>query len=276
MSYDLIAIDIDGTLLTSRRDISTGTLLALRRAVAAGKHVALCTGRSLNSGRAAAEKVPPSTTLIFHSGALILESLDGPLLRAVNMPRSLAVGLVDFIKRRGHDPLVYEPVPESRYIWFERPRSANGWRERYLEANADKALEVEGLDQVLNRDPAQIAVAGKGSSMHDLEAELAGYGNRIGTIMSRSTLVDEYWCMEIVPAGVSKAKALAFLGERYGIDSGRMISIGDNFNDLDMIEYAGLGVAMGNAPDAVRRAADLVAPSNDADGVAHVIDTCLL
>ena len=276
MSYDLIAIDIDGTLLTSRRDISSRTLHALRRAVAAGKHVALCTGRSLNSGRPAAEKVPPSTTLIFHSGALILETLEGPLLRAVNMPRSLAIGLVDFIKERGYDPLVYEPVPESRYIWFERPRSANGWRERYLEANGDKAVKVEDLDRVLDRDPAQIAVAGKGSSMHDLEAELTGYGNRIGTIMSRSTLVDDYWCMEIVPAGVSKAKALAFLGERYGIEPDRMISIGDNYNDLDMIEYAGLGVAMGNAPDPVRRAADLVAPTNDADGVAHVIDTCLL
>ena len=276
MSYDLIAIDIDGTLLTSRRDISSKTLHALRRAVAAGKHVALCTGRSLNSGRPAAEKVPPSTTLIFHSGALILETLEGPLLRAVNMPRPLASGLVDFIKERGHDPLVYEPVPESRYIWFERPRSANGWRERYLEANGDKAVQVEDLDRVLNRDPAQIAVAGKGSSMHDLEAELAEYGNRIGTIMSRSTLVDDYWCMEIVPAGVSKAKALAFLGKQYGIGPDRMISIGDNYNDLDMIEYAGLGVAMGNAPDPVRRAADLVAPTNDADGVAHVIDTCLL
>ena len=276
MTYDLIAIDIDGTLLTSRRDISSRTLRALRRAVEAGKHVALCTGRSLNSGRAAAEQVPPSTTLIFHSGALILESLEGPLLRAVNMPRSLAIELVDFCKRRGHDPLVYEPVPESRFMWYEQPRSANGWRERYLEANADKAFRVEDLDRVLNRDPAQIAVAGKGSSMHDLEAELTGYGNRIGTILSRSTLVEDYWCMEIVPSGVSKAKALAFLGERYGIGSDRMISIGDNFNDLDMIEYAGLGVAMENAPDAVRRAADLVAPSNDADGVAHVIDTCLL
>lgn len=173
MSYDLIAIDIDGTLLTSRREISPGTLQALRRAVSAGKRVALCTGRSLNSGRAAAEKVPPSTTLIFHSGALILESLDGPLLRAVNMPRALAVDLVDFCKRRGHDPLVYEPVPESRYIWVEQPRSANGWRERYLEANADKVFQVDGLEQVLSRDPAQIAVAGRGSSMHELEAELA-------------------------------------------------------------------------------------------------------
>lgn len=276
MSYDLIAIDIDGTLLTSRREVSPGTLRSLRRAVSAGKRVALCTGRSLNSGRAAAEQVPPSTTQIFHSGALILETLGGPLLRAVNMPRDLATELVDFCRSRGHDPLVYEPVPESRYIWFERPRSANGWRERYLEANADKAIQVDGLDEVLTRDPAQIAVAGRGSSMHELEAELAEYGDRIGIILSRSTLVGDYWCMEIVPAGVSKAKALAFLGERYGIGSERMISIGDNFNDLDMIEYAGLGVAMGNAPDAVRRAADLVAPTNDADGVAHVIDTCLL
>lgn len=276
MSYDLIAIDIDGTLLTSRREVSPGTLRSLRRAVSAGKRVALCTGRSLNSGRAAAEQVPPSTTQIFHSGALILETLGGPLLRAVNMPRDLAIELVDFCRSRGHDPLVYEPVPESRYIWFERPRSANGWRERYLEANADKAIQVDGLDEVLTRDPAQIAVAGRGSSMHELEAELAEYGDRIGIILSRSTLVGDYWCMEIVPAGVSKAKALAFLGERYGIGSERMISIGDNFNDLDMIEYAGLGVAMGNAPDAVRRAADLVAPTNDADGVAHVIDTCLL
>lgn len=276
MSYDLIAIDIDGTLLTSRREVSPGTLRALRRAVSAGKRVALCTGRSLNSGRVAAEQVPPSTTQIFHSGALILETLGGPLLRAVNMPRDLATELVDFCRSRGHDPLVYEPVPESRYIWFERPRSANGWRERYLEANADKAFQVDGLDEVLTRDPAQIAVAGRGSSMHELEAELAEYGDRIGIILSRSTLVGDYWCMEIVPAGVSKAKALAFLGERYGIGAERMISIGDNFNDLDMIQFAGLGVAMGNAPDAVRRAADLVAPTNDADGVAHVIDTCLL
>ena len=276
MTYDLIAIDIDGTLLTSRREVSQVTREALRRAVSAGKRVALCTGRSLNSGRAAAEQVPSSTTLVFHSGALILESLDGPLLRAVNLPRGLAADLVDFCKRRGHDPLVYEPVPESRYIWFEHPRSANGWRERYLEANADKAFQVDALEQVLSRDPAQIAVAGRGSSMHELKAELAEYGDRIGVILSRSTLVGDYWCMEIVPAGVSKAKALAFLGERYGIGPGRMISIGDNFNDLDMIEYAGLGVAMGNAPDAVRRAADLVAPANDADGVAHIIDTCLL
>lgn len=276
MSYELIAIDIDGTLLTSRREISPRTLMALRKAASAGKRVALCTGRSLNSGRAAAEKVPPSTTLIFHSGALILESLDGPLLRAVNMPRDLAADLVDFCRRRGHDPLVYEPVPESRYIWFESPRSANGWRERYLEANGDKAFQVDGLERVLDRDPAQIAVAGRGSSMHELEAELAEYGDRIGIILSRSTLVGDYWCMEIVPAGVSKARALAFLGERYGIGAERMISVGDNFNDLDMIEYAGLGVAMGNAPDTVRRAADLVAPDNDADGVAHVIETRLL
>ena len=276
MSYELIAIDIDGTLLTSRRDISQRTLHSLRRAVSAGKIVALCTGRSLNSGRTAAEQVPAATTLVFHSGALILESLEGPLLRAVNMPRTLAVELVEFTKGRGHDPLVYEPVPESRYIWYEHPRSANGWRERYLESNADKAFQVDDLGQVLSRDPAQIAVAGRGSSMHELENELVGYGDRIGTILSRSTLVDDYWCMEIVPSGVSKAKALAFLGERFGIGAERMIGIGDNFNDLDMIEYAGLGVAMGNAPDPVQRAADLIAPTNDADGVAHVIDTCLL
>ena len=118
---------------------------------------------------------------------------------------------------------------------------------------------MDGLEEVLHRDPAQLAVAGRGSSMHELKAELAEYGDRIGVILSRSTLVGDYWCMEIVPAGVSKAKALAFLGERYGIGAERMIAIGDNFNDLDMIEYAGLGVAMGNAPDAVRRAADLVA-----------------
>ena len=79
--------------------------------------------------------------------------------------------------------------PESRYIWFEHPRSANGWRERYLEANADKAFQVDGLEEVLGRDPAQIAVAGRGSSMHELKAELAEYGDRIGVILSRSTLV---------------------------------------------------------------------------------------
>ena len=276
MSYDLIAIDIDGTLLTSQRNISDRTIQSLQSAVSAGKYVALCTGRSANSGRAAAEKVPSSTLLIFHSGALILESIDGPPLRAVNMQTALASELVDFVKQRGHDPLVYEPVPESRYIWYEQPRSANSWRERYLENNANRAFQVVNLEQVLSTAPAQIVVSGKGSSMHDLEAQLTEYSDQIGTIFSRSILADDYWCLEIVPLGVSKAKALAFLGDYYGISSDRMISVGDNFNDLDMIEYAGLGVAMGNAPKPVQLAANLVAPTNDADGVAHIIDTCLL
>tara|TARA_B100000029_G_scaffold198492_1_gene196712 strand:- start:164376 stop:165203 length:828 start_codon:yes stop_codon:yes gene_type:complete len=275
MPYDIIAIDIDGTLLTSDRNISERTLRAVRDAELAGKNLVLCTGRSFNSGRATAEKLPASTTLVFHSGALILDSLSGPILRTINMKQQLASELVTLIKHLGHDPLVYESVPASRYIWYEQPRSKNDWRERYLISNKNNAREVENLEHFLD-NPAQIIVAGEASAMNDLKIKLEDYKDNISIIFSLSTLADNYWCVEILPSNVTKANALAFLCKYYCTDSSKLISIGDNFNDLDMIKFAGLGVAMGNAPKAVQKEANLIAPTNNCDGVAYIIENYLL
>jgi Cof subfamily protein (haloacid dehalogenase superfamily) len=276
LSYSFIAIDIDGTLLTSQRTISTRCLTAIDAAIAAGKQVALCTGRSLNSAKPIAEQVHPATIAVFHSGALILEAIDGPILQAVNMPRTLASDIVAYLKQADYDPLLYDPVPESRHFWYEAGRTVNAWRTRYIEASGDKAQLVQNLEDCLDRDPAQMAVAGSRSAMDNLQAQLQARWSEIGIILSRSTLVPNYCFLEIVPEGVSKANALAILGAKYGIPSAEMISIGDNFNDLDMIQYAGLGVAMANAPEEVKTAADLIAPSNDEDGVAYVIENFLL
>ncbi|MEE2992360.1 MAG: Cof-type HAD-IIB family hydrolase [Gemmatimonadota bacterium] len=276
LPYSFIAIDIDGTLLTSQRVISARTLTAIDAAIAAGKHVALCTGRSLHSGRPIAEQVHPAAMLVFHSGALILEALDGPILQAINMPCALASDLVNYLKQAGYDPLVYDPVPESHHVWYESARSVNAWRARYIEANGEKARLILNLEDRLDRDPAQIAVSGSLSAMHDLRTQLRSRWHTIGLILSRSTLVPDYFFLEIVPERVSKADALAVLGAMHGVPSAEMISIGDNFNDLDMIHYAGLGVAMDNAPEEVKTTADLIAPSNDEDGVAYIIENFLL
>jgi hydroxymethylpyrimidine pyrophosphatase-like HAD family hydrolase len=98
----------------------------------------------------------------------------------------------------------------------------------------------------------------------------------VGLIRSRSVLLSEYWFIEVVPPEVSKSAALAFLGTLYGIDRSEMISVGDNFNDMDMIAWTGLGVAVDNAPDEVKALADVIAPSNDDEGVACIIEKYLL
>jgi Cof subfamily protein (haloacid dehalogenase superfamily) len=276
MSYRLIAIDVDGTLLTTRRTVTPRTVRAIETAIMAGKRVALCTGRSFHSARSIAEQVHPSTSLIFHSGALIFESLNGPLLRAVNLPRDLAFDIVDYCKQAGYDPLVYDPVPESRHIWYEPARRPNEWRSRYIEANTGRACLIADLREAPVMHPAQIAVAGHREEIERLRMQLGRRWPQVGMILSRSTMVAEYWFMEVVPSEVSKAQALEFLGAAFGIRPAEMIGVGDNFNDLDMIAYAGLGVAMDNAPDDVKAAADLVAPSNDEEGVAYVIERFLL
>jgi hydroxymethylpyrimidine pyrophosphatase-like HAD family hydrolase len=207
---------------------------------------------------------------------LILEALDGPILQAINMPCALASDLVNYLKQAGYDPLVHDPVPESHHVWYESARSVNAWRARYIEANGEKARLILNLEDRLDRDPAQIAVSGSLSAMHDLRTQLRSRWHTIGLILSRSTLVPDYFFLEIVPERVSKADALAVLGAMHGVPSAEMISIGDNFNDLDMIHYAGLGVAMDNAPEEVKTTADLIAPSNDEDGVAYIIENFLL
>lgn len=276
MIYKLIAIDIDGTLLTTQRTITPRTSRAIDAAVAAGVCVVLCTGRSLHSGHQIAEQVNRAAHLVFHSGALILERLNGPVLRAINMSRDLARTLVAFLKAEGYDPLVYDPVPESRHYFYERDRTPNEWRRRYIEGSAGRGLLVPDLLETIRQDPAQVAVAGLREDMELLYTRLTHRWPHIGVIRSRSTLVDEYWFLELTPPEVSKARALAFLGKRYAVVPKEMIAVGDNYNDLDMIEYAGLGVAVGNAPDDVRAVADVIAPANDEEGVAHIIEEYLL
>lgn len=276
MSYKLIAIDVDGTLLNNHRVVTPRTGRAIASAIAKGVRAVLCTGRSLHSARHIAAQVHPETHLILHSGALILERLDGPILRARNLPRGVAVSLIAFLKDEGYDPLVYDSVPESRYFLHEAQRTPNEWLRRYIEANDGKAKLVPDLLAAVTYDPAQLAVAGRRDDIDRLRARLIERWPDVGLILSRSTLVSEYWFIEVVPAEVSKSTALAFLGDLYSIRPSEMIAVGDNFNDLDMIEFAGLGVAVENAPDEVKAAADFVTRSNHDDGVAQVIEQFIL
>ena len=154
-------------------------------------------------------------------------------------------------------------------------RTPNEWRRRYIQANDGKAKLVSDLLEAMDRDPAQVAVAGHQEDIDLVKSHIIEQWPELGVIQSRSTLVQDYWFLELVPPDVSKSKALAIISEITSIQPSEMIAIGDNFNDLDMIEFAGLGVAVSNAPDEVKAAADLVVPSNDDEGVAHTIETCL-
>lgn len=276
MPYKLIAIDIDGTLLTTARTLTPRTTQAIVDTISNGIHVVLCTGRSLHSARPVAAQVHPRTHLVFHSGALILEHLDGPVLRTKNLARARAGALIAFLKREGYDPLVYDSVPESQGFLYEAERAPNEWRHRYIQANAGKAKMVPDLHAATVFEPAQLAAAGRRADIDRLQKSLQAGWPDVGVIRSRSTLIPDYWFLEIVPVEVSKGAALAFLGAHYAIPPSDMIAVGDNFNDLDMIEYAGLGVAVANAPDEVKAAADVVVPSNDEDGVVYVIERYLL
>ncbi|MBM3263948.1 MAG: HAD family phosphatase [candidate division Zixibacteria bacterium] len=275
-AYRLMAIDIDGTLLTSERQVTPRTLCALEAAVAAGVRIVLCTGRSFHSARPIAERMPASVSLVFHSGALIFESLNGRMLRAINLPREPAFEIVDYFRAEGFDPLVYDPVPESRHFWYEPPRTENEWRRRYIEASGERACMIEDVRDAPLSDLAQIGVAGRQDAIASLREKVETRWPETGVILSHSTIAETYWFLEVVPLQASKAQALSLLGETFGIAPEAMIGIGDNFNDLDMIQYAGLGVAMGNAPDGVKAVADVVAPSNDEEGVAFVIEKFLL
>lgn len=131
---------------------------------------------------------------------------------------------------------------------------------------------VENLLDALTRDPLKLAITSDNTqALYLLKEEMeAYYGDQLNFFLTNEHFLD------VVPSGVDKGSTLEFLLEELGIDRSELIAVGDSYNDLGMIQVAGLGVAMANATEAVKRSADYVTTSNNADGISHLLNKFIL
>lgn len=283
MNYRLIALDLDGTLLNSRKVITPRTREALRAARERGIVTVIATGRTPQSARRISAEIGGGPVISCNGAAILDEA--GAAIATWGIPRaplqrvlSLATGaglLVECYTPEGM--FLDRPLAQAKaYLSWVRPGMGLGrslmdlarvWRVNRIRPvpNLARWAEREQLPTVLK----VMAIGGReqlGPLAEQIRRELPG-------LEVTSSGSDN---LEVTAAGISKGSSLAHLGARLKIPRQAIIAVGDSDNDLEMLRYAGLGVAMGNASESVRAAASRVTATCDEDGVAAIIEELCL
>ena len=264
MAYKLIATDMDGTLLNSNDEISPVTESSIKQAVEKGVVFTLSTGRPLQGVKKYINQLGLDCPVITYNGAVIAHSVTGEILFSQNMDmaeasrvyaKAIELGVMFIVWSQNK---LYASEISEKTHFYEGITSTKA----ELLTDFDK-LSQQGITKMLWYDDADVLER----YIDELKKE-----NFTHTTFTKSRA----YFLEFFSNKVSKSVAMEKLGEYYGIDKSEMIAIGDQTNDLPMIEYAGMGVAMANAVDKVKAAADFITTSNNQDGVANVIEKFIL
>ncbi len=267
----LLGLDLDGTLLDSNKQISAVTLQRLRAACDAGVVIVPVTGRPERGIPAVVRGVPGIHYMITTNGAVTRNTDTNEILNASYISESSVHRIVDILGDRGNLMEVFTDgagyVSQKNY-------------EALLNAYAGTPLESymkqsrRPVDDIFSFTAGagkieDIAVDFKSAVPEDVIARLSLLPD-VQIIYSRSSYI------EITDGNATKGKALLRLAEALGIDARNSMACGDDTGDISMIQAAGVGVAMANAREDVKRAAAFVTRSNDEDGVAHAVDKFIL
>lgn len=289
--YDLIAIDLDGTLLNSAGLVSDTNFRAIVAARQAGVRITICTGRGLVESRPALTRIDQQDPVVVAGGSIVACPKSGQTEHRFAIPLDLVRHAVGAMLSHDHAALVLKDPVEAGYDylvvtgptgldvdpvtkwWFQTMKVGVRYvqsldedphpehtvrvgacaRARHCAAMQVDIQKLAGDSAIVHHFPAVVAPA---------SASLTGDGETLHVL-------------ELFHAGANKWSAIRVLADRWNIPHGRIAAIGDQINDVSMLEGAGLGVAMGNAVASARKAASRHTAHHDHDGVAHAIDQVL-
>jgi hypothetical protein len=274
---------MDGTLLpTFAQKISERTALALKAAQDAGVTVAIATGRRTNYTVPLLEglRLRADTPLITSNGAVV-RTLGGEAIDRCHMEARVARALCGLLRGFGAVVFTFDRPGRGELV-LENLEMTHGRISLWVEANRNAIEVVTPLEDALpdGQDPIQGMVTGTLANMRLAEKALkASEWAADCECVCTEYPARDLSILDLLPPGVSKGWALARLASRLGVDRRETMAIGDNWNDVDMLEWAGQGVMMGNAAQELRTMAKMrgwkQAPPNDQDGVAVVLEAAL-
>lgn len=271
----LIAIDIDGTLLGAQLQVSAANLAALRRARDAGIEIVLVTGRRHAFALPVAAMLGFDLWLISSNGA-VTRSTRGELFHRDLMPAATARKLVSKMNDFRGNAVVTFDIETRGALVLERAEELHASISRWLEKNASYLSFVVPLERALVTDPVQVMFCGTLARMAEAERALvsAGMDEEI-TVLKTEYVARDLSIVDVLHHGCSKGHALERWARHRGLTRAQVMAIGDNYNDREMLEFAGVPVIMGNACSELKQNGWMVTLPNDQDGVAAALDTVL-
>ena len=265
----LVVTDLDGTLLDSASRLGGANRRSLEALARKGTVRAVATGRSLYSARTVMHADFPIDYLVFSGGAGIVSWADGRLLRSRTMAPDVVSRLVARLRSLALDFMVHHAVPDTHCFHFLRsPDGDNPDFERRIE-RYDRFSQRWRDDLAEKIDASQLLVIEPPGSASHLDL-LAREFEDVHVVRTTSPLDHASTWIELFPAGVSKSHAADWVRTRHGIDRARTIAVGNDYNDLDLLEWAGRAYVVSNAP-APMRARFAVVRSNDEGGFTEAV-----
>ncbi len=265
-NYNMLVLDIDGTLVGSDKTISEKTREAIIKAQQRGKIVAIASGRSIAGIRKTASNISLEQYggyVIAYNGTTVVNCKTGECIYNQMVPKELVKPVYEAAKRVNAGIVIYNDNTKEMI-------SGNGLNE-YIKIDAEACNvtinEVSDFVKAVNFPFNKFLLSGKPEHMAEVEKIMAKeFGDRLNVFRS-----DPFY-VELLPRYVDKGVAVEKLVKHLDIQREKVICIGDSYNDLPMLRFAGMGVAMGNAQQEVKEMADYVTASNDEDGIVNVID----
>ncbi|WP_160032236.1 Cof-type HAD-IIB family hydrolase [Paenibacillus sp. An7] len=264
MTYKLIAIDIDDTLINDDKEVTPATQSALEAAVAKDVVVTLATGRAYASAQAIARQTGLNVPIITYQGALIKNLMDEEVLYERYVPQDAARKLYEFCLERNLHLQTY--IDDKLYSREENQKLID-----YCKLNKTPYYIEPDFMKMIEQPAPKLLIIDTPELLDEIAPQLRELlGSEVHITKSKPHF------LEIMHHEGTKGHALTFLSNHFGVDLKDTIAVGDSWNDHEMLEAAGLGVAMGNAIPALKEIADYVTLSNNEDGIKHVIEKFVL
>jgi Cof subfamily protein (haloacid dehalogenase superfamily) len=277
MPIKLLALDIDGTLLTPRGELTPRTRAAIDEAIERGVHIVLVTGRRFGSAYPLLQEFGLDVPLISHNGALNKDTRTFNTIELHPLEIDISRDIIRTARMYGTDMICCSDEPRGLgKIVIEGVSESNQSLVRYLNKYRDSVMEVPDLVEFVKEPPIQIMFSGPCAQM-ELFADrlLAAMGERIRLFKTRYPQYD-LTIIDAISSRASKGDSLSSIADRHGIAREEVMAIGDNHNDLTMLEYAGLGVVMANAEEELKELGFALTSSNEEDGVGVAIERYIL
>lgn len=265
MKYQVLVLDLDGTLTNSKKEITEPTRKALLEIQEAGKIIVLASGRPVNGIAPLAEALEMNRFggyMLAFNGARITKCSTGEVIYNRTVPPEIIRPVWEYVRTfPGLDIISYNDTQILSGI------CPNQYVETESGINDMEIVRLEDFPTALDFPVNKLLIPGDPNILETLIEPLRKQYHGLLNIYR-----SEPYFLEIMPRNIDKAHSLQKLLSSIGISADQMICCGDGYNDLSMIEYAGLGVAMENAQPIIKESADFVTRSNDEDGILHVID----
>ena len=286
MTISLLALDLDGTLLDSRGQISERNRVAIDSAREQGVHVALVTGRRFRDSQPVALELGLDVPLISHNGALTKHAATLQTVSVLPLPVDAALKALRIGRAAGADALLSNDHEGLGVLVYDHIRGGNTAVHKYLswarrihgdEEGAHAVQQVDSLEEYLDHDPIHLAFSGGCEEMDQLEETLKAKLGSTVKILGTKYLEQDFTLLDVVNPAASKGAGVAAAAAELGVSREEIMAIGDNYNDLEMLLFAGTGVVMANAPLSLREIEGLFpTASNREDGVALAIEQFIL